>query len=98
MSSLFAPWSSFLEQALNESSLKQTRSLVLSENNSAHLSSAAQLNLLDIGILELVPEDYARDSRPAEKNSEDGLVLSAGIHGNETAPIELINLYSLNPC
>lgn len=92
MSSLFAPWSSFLEQALNEYSLREARSAVLSENYSAPRSSAARLNLLDIGILELVPEDYAKDSRPAENKSEGGLVLSAGIHGNETAPIELINL------
>lgn len=92
MSSLFAPWSSFLEQALNESSLREARSLGLSENNSIPPSSAARLNLLDIGILELLPEHYATDSRPAENKPEDGLVLSAGIHGNETAPIELINL------
>lgn len=92
MSSLFAPWSSFLEQALNESSLNETRSIVLSDSKSTHSSSATRLNLLDIGILGLIPEDYAPQSRSVDQKPKEGLVLSAGVHGNETGPIELINL------
>jgi succinylglutamate desuccinylase len=42
---------------------------------------SASLNFLDLGVIELLPKT------PRQR----GVILSAGIHGNETAPIELLN-------
>lgn len=46
------------------------------------LPDGARVQLLGPGILWLTP---------AEQNQEKGLIVSAGIHGNETAPIEVLN-------
>ena len=43
----------------------------------------AHISLLDTGILVVEPKDSA--------NVEKELVISSGIHGNETAPIEIVN-------
>lgn len=46
------------------------------------LADGCTVSLLDTGILELVPSEKERDLH---------LIVSAGIHGNETAPIEVLN-------
>lgn len=47
------------------------------------LADGARLQRLDTGLLRYQPA--------ADKNGSPALILSAGIHGNETAPIELLN-------
>lgn len=51
-----------------------------------HLSNGVVVNTLARGIIEVIPSA----SMPAQVPR--AMVISAGIHGNETAPIELLNL------
>lgn len=50
-------------------------------NQSMYLDNGTKIMTRALGVVELIPQTY--DKR--------GLLLSAGIHGNETAPIELID-------
>ena len=72
---LFAPARDWLEHTLQHAGQR------LAEV-SVSLPDATRIRRLDTGILLITP---------AQATSSDGLILSAGIHGNETAPIELLN-------
>ncbi|MCH8499415.1 MAG: succinylglutamate desuccinylase [Marinobacter sp.] len=72
---LFAPALDWLEHTLQHAGQRLTEVSIL-------LPDATRVTRLDTGILLLTP-GHATDS--------EGLILSAGIHGNETAPIELLN-------
>lgn len=51
------------------------------EPASISLADGGQIRRLDTGLLELVPA----------QDDPDRLIISAGVHGNETAPIEVVN-------
>lgn len=55
------------------------------ESRSAHLADGATVILHALGVLEFVPTVNGNSIKPTK------LILSAGIHGNETAPIEFCN-------
>ncbi len=57
-------------------------------NYSSKLSSGAQLKILGRGIVEIKPQ----------QPSNQYLVLSCGVHGNETAPIEIVSRLLSNIC
>jgi len=76
-SQLFHPYHSFLDFTLAEASSSKEH---LSRVHQCH--DLARIEHLDLGIIQLIPED---------NSGSGGLILSAGIHGNETAPIELLN-------
>ena len=62
--------------------LKATLNEELSvEIGSFTLKSGVKINVLDRGIIEIVPR----------KESVDALIVSSGIHGDETAPIEVVS-------
>ena len=48
---------------------------------------ACHVTLLDSGVLSIEPKGYEEG-----KDSATDLIISSGIHGNETAPIEIVNL------
>lgn len=56
--------------------------VTLPEARSVDLRDGATISLTGTGILQLTP---------AETSTDRGLMVSAGIHGNETAPIEVLN-------
>ncbi|MDX1801336.1 MAG: succinylglutamate desuccinylase, partial [Marinobacter sp.] len=56
--------------------------VTLPEVRSVELSDGASIRLTGTGILHLTPAGAPADS---------GLIVSAGVHGNETAPIEVLN-------
>lgn len=65
-----------------ESFLKDTLNLELNAAKGAHsLANGAKLNLLARGVVEFVPASIGLDTKH--------IIISTGIHGNETAPIEL---------
>lgn len=55
------------------------------ESRSAHLADGSKVILHALGVLEFAPIDNGNSIKPIK------LILSAGIHGNETAPIEFCN-------
>lgn len=52
---------------------------------STRLADGCTVELLDTGLLELHPDQQSR------RNDLPRLIVSAGVHGNETAPIEVLN-------
>lgn len=44
------------------------------------LKNGILINYLDLGVIEIIPQ-----------NAKNGVIISSGIHGNETAPIELVD-------
>lgn len=52
--------------------------------------SGGHYRLLGPGLLELLPDQTAADARQDAEHQAPACVISVGIHGNETAPIELM--------
>lgn len=75
---LFGTSTDFLSHTLDNA----TESIEL---RSVHLADGAVIILHALGILEFVPAANGNSIKPTK------LILSAGIHGNETAPIEFCN-------
>ena len=75
---LFGSASDFLSHTLENA----TKDI---EQRSVQLSDGTSITLHALGVLELEPADNNTTAQPPK------LILSAGIHGNETAPIELCN-------
>lgn len=76
---LFGSASDFLIHTLENASKEiKTRSIALADGTSIILHA--------LGILEIAPANHSASPQPPK------LILSAGVHGNETAPIEFCNI------
>jgi len=80
---------SFQEFAENGDLLKLTMRQAALQSESAFLKSiewpSCRVTLIDTGILLLEPKG------PAPTSERKNIVISCGVHGNETAPIEIVN-------
>ncbi|MCH2157493.1 MAG: succinylglutamate desuccinylase [Oleiphilaceae bacterium] len=79
LNSLFSPANSFLSHTLSQDPGKT--------NSATYETSCFTAQLLAEGMLRLIP----KQNKTQTAAQHQGLLLSAGIHGNETAPIELID-------